>query len=63
LEPGYINSKTLIYIYIFGVFNDISFCFFSLGISSFQTQAENAVLDLDADEAGGVIRAKNSKRW
>jgi hypothetical protein len=36
---------------------------FSLGISSFQSQADNAVLDLDADEARSVIRTKNNKRW
>ena len=34
-----------------------------LGISSFQSQAENAVLDLDADEASAVTRTKNNKRW
>ncbi|CAB3987285.1 ATP-dependent RNA helicase DDX54 [Paramuricea clavata] len=34
-----------------------------LGVSSFQSQADNAVLDLDADEARSVIRTKNNKRW
>ena len=41
----------------------IVFYFPSLGISSFQSQAENAVLDLDADEASAVTRTKNNKRW
>ncbi|XP_028406075.1 ATP-dependent RNA helicase DDX54-like [Dendronephthya gigantea] len=34
-----------------------------LGINSFQSQAENAVLDLDADEAVGLTRTQNNKRW
>lgn len=34
-----------------------------LGMNSFQSEAANAVLDLDADEAGQICRSKQQKRW